>query len=607
MKRFNSLFLVVLTILLLPAPYAYAEYIEGEVLVVLRDNAAVTSPSLSSNTVQRQSERTAAATDNFVRSVAGNAGAVPVRTYQALSRGGRGIVALLKSDSKTTAELMSELLDNPDVISVSPNHKIYARATTPNDEKFDYLWGLEMINAPDAWDITTGDADSYVAVLDSGIDTDHPDLAGNVDTTYSRDFTNESNINDGNGHGTHVSGIIGAVGDNNIGVSGVNWNTKIIMLKVLRKDGSGQLAWTIGAINYLVKLLDDEGDNLRIPAVNISYGGYDSKTPAEYVSSAEWTVFKKLDDTNETVVVMAAGNDGFEVGARALYNAKTKDKTIDKGDFGYPESMIGINNMIVVGSLGPTKQASYFSNWSSEYVHVAAPGGDSTINVNTIYSTLKNSGYGYMEGTSMAAPFVTGSIALLASSSSHKNLNASQLKKHLLDTSNAGVNPNSAAVMIDPPVKGLSITPQAASDTKISKHGLIDIGKAVKTTYDDAFVKVTGIRLAAPQTSLAAGKSMYIAAQIEPSNASDQALKWSSSDESAAAVDASGYVDILSERAVKITARSISSGVEGSIWINAVSKEAESGGGGCDTGIGAAIILLLAALSVKRGINSRKR
>jgi subtilisin family serine protease len=102
---------------------------------------------------------------------------------------------------------------------------------------------------------------------------------------------------------------------------------------------------------------------------------------------------------------MAAGNDGFEVGVPALYKATGGDKTINVGDFGYPESMIGINNMIVVGSLGPAKQASYFSNWSSKYVHVAAPGGDSKISGDTIYSTFKNLGYGYMEGTSMAAPF----------------------------------------------------------------------------------------------------------------------------------------------------------------------------------------------------------
>jgi subtilisin family serine protease len=542
MKRFNTLFLFVLSILFLASPYAYAEYIEGEVLVVLRDNASVSGP----DTAQKRSDRAAAATDNFVRSVAGNAGAAPVKTYHALSRSGGGIVALLKSDSKTTGELISELRDNPDVISVSPNRKIYARAVTPNDQYFNSLWGLEMIHAPDAWDITTGNANSYVAVLDSGIVAAHPDLANNVDTTYSRNFTNEKNINDGNGHGTHVSGIIGAVGDNGTGVSGVNWNTKIIMLKVMDKNGSGQLSWTVEAINYLMDLMDDEGDNLRIPAVNISYGGYDSKTPEEYVGTAEWNVFKQLDDTDETVIV---------------------------------------------------------------YVHVAAPGGDSKISGDTIYSTFKNLGYGYMEGTSMAAPFVTGSIALLASSPSHKNLNASQLKKHLLDTSNAGVNPNSAAVTIDPPKTGLKITPQEASDTKISKYGLIDIGKVVKTSYDNVFVKVTGIKLAAPQTSLSAGKSMYIAAEIEPSNASDMALEWSSSDESAAAVDNSGYVSILSGGAVKIMARSISSGVEGSIWINAASRETGSGGGGggCDTGIGAAIILILAALSVKRGINSRKR
>jgi subtilisin family serine protease len=355
------------------ATYAYAdsEYIEGEVLVVLRDNSVVSQ----ANMVLEKSARTAEATDIIVRHVAIDSETTPVKTYQALSRSGNGIVALLRSDSKTTEELIIDLLDNPDVVSVSPNYKIHA-AAIPDDEHFSSLWGLQMINAPAAWDITSGDASSYVAVLDSGINTTHADLSANIDLLRSKNFTTESNISDGLGHGTHVSGIIGAVGNNKNGVVGVNWGTKIIMLKVLDKTGSGYLSWTIDAINYLTGLLDDvNGSGLRIPAVNISYGGYDTRTPDKYVSSPEWNVFKTLDNTNKTVIVIAAGNDGFEVGVPALYNAKGYNKTqVNKGDVTYPASMTGINNMIVVGSLGPTKNASYFSNWSSKYVHVAAPG-----------------------------------------------------------------------------------------------------------------------------------------------------------------------------------------------------------------------------------------
>jgi uncharacterized protein YjdB len=366
------------------------------------------------------------------------------------------------------------------------------------------------------------------------------------------------------------------------------------MLKVLDQSGSGYLTWLVEAIDYLTDLLDDEqGYGLRIPATNISFGWYDSTTPEKYVGSAEWLIFKKLNDTNKTVIVAAAGNDGFEVGVPALYSVKVNDKTqINVGDVGYPESMSGINNMIVVGSVGPTKETSYFSNWSSKYVHVAAPGGDSQINGNTIMSTLKNDDYGYMEGTSMAAPFVTGSIALLASSKSHKNLNASQLKQHLLNTSNGAVNPNSAAVTIEPPTTRLPIHPQEVSDTKISRYGLIDIGKAVKTSYyGDSFVPVTGIRLIATATSLSVGKSMFIAAEIEPSNASDKALEWSSSDTSVATVDNSGCVNGLSAGSAIITARSVSSGVEGSLRIDVTSRDVEenNSGGGCDTGIFAAL------------------
>jgi subtilisin family serine protease len=605
MKKFKTLSLVLLSILLLIAPYAYAdsEYIEGEVLVVLRDNAVAPQ----ADTFQKQSERTVGATDTLVRNAAEKAGAAPVKTYQALSRTGNGIVALLKSDSKTTDELISDLLENPDVVSVSPNRKIYAMATTPNDTEFDSLWGLNMINAPDAWDITSGDANIYVAVLDSGIDEKHLDLADNFDSKYSLDFTGEGNdvndVNDGNGHGTHVSGITGAVGNNSIGVSGVNWRAKIIMLKVLDKNGYGKLSWTVCAIDYLMKLLLDYG--LLIPAVNMSYGGYESVTPDKYVGSAEWIAFKKLDDTGKTVIVTAAGNDGFEVGVKAPYKVVGSDgKTqINEGDVVYPASMIGLNNMIVVGSLGPTKKASYFSNWSSKYVHVAAPGGDSKVSVPTILSTVPG-GYGCMEGTSMAAPFVTGSIALLASSKSHENLNASQLKAHLLSTSSTDINPQSTVT---------TITHKKASDKKISKYGLIDIGEAVNTQYDSS-VSVTGITLIAPQTSLTAGKSMYIAAEIEPQNASDKTLTWSSSDDSVAAVNSSGYVSALSEGSATITATSTPpSHIKGVKQINVTLKDESGsngggGGGGCDMGTFASLGLAgLLAVSLVKVISISRR
>jgi subtilisin family serine protease len=205
-----------------------------------------------------------------------------------------------------------------------------------------------------------------------------------------------------------------------------------------------------------------------------------------------------------------------------------------------------------------------------------------------------------MEGTSMAAPFVAGSIALLASSESHKNLDASQLKEHLLNTSNGAVNPNSAAVTIDPPVTGLPIHPQEASDTKISKYGLIDIGKAVKTSYyGDNFVPVTGIKLTAPATSLLVGESVLIAAEIKPPNASDKSLEWSSSDDSVAVVDSSGLVNALAAGSAIIMARSVSGGVEGNLRIDIIAKDVEennnASGGGCKTGAGIAIILILAA------------
>ena len=124
------------------------------------------------------------------------------------------------------------------------------------------------INAPEAWDIATGSSDVYVAIIDAGIDDTNPDLTDNVATEYGTNTLNAgASARDDYGHGTHVAGIIGAKGNNGIGIAGINWNVKMISIKALNSSGDGSFQSVISAINYVVGLLN-RGVNVR--AVNMS-------------------------------------------------------------------------------------------------------------------------------------------------------------------------------------------------------------------------------------------------------------------------------------------------------------------------------------------------
>jgi len=175
------------------------------------------------------------------------------------------------------------------VESASPNYEVRALAV-PNDPKWSELWGMAKIRADQAWDTTTGSTDVYVAVIDTGIDAAHEDLAANVDRNLSRSFVNpnlndhepveNSNYADGDGHGTHVAGTIAAVGNNGVGVVGVNWTARVIALKVLSDNGSGHNSWITAAIDYIIGLLQADPD-MKIASVNLSLGGWEPQTPKE--------------------------------------------------------------------------------------------------------------------------------------------------------------------------------------------------------------------------------------------------------------------------------------------------------------------------------------
>ena len=289
----------------------------------------------------------------------------------------------------------------------------------PDDSSFSSLWGMHNtgqtggtsdadIDAPEAWDITTGSSDVVVAVIDTGIDYEHPDLAANVwvnpgetpddgidndgngyiDDVHGWDFAyDDSDPMDGDGHGTHVSGTIGAVGDNAKGVAGVNWTVRLMALKFLNDHGSGSTADAILATNYATMMKLDYGVN--IVATNNSWGG------GGY-SSALRDAIQAGGDAG-ILFVAAAGNGG-------------NDGIGDDNDVSphYP-SNYDLDCIISVAATNHNDQRAGFSNYGESSVDLAAPGV-------SIYSTLPGSNYGEGDGTSMASPHVAGAVGLLAAS-----------------------------------------------------------------------------------------------------------------------------------------------------------------------------------------------
>jgi subtilisin family serine protease len=278
----------------------------------------------------------------------------------------------------------------PFVSYAEPDH-ILRTASTPNDPQLANLWGMHNIRALEAWTVATG-SNFVIAVIDTGVQYTHADLAANiwtnpgeiagngadddgngyVDDVYGWDFyDNNNNPWDKNGHGTHVAGTIGAAGNNGIGVVGVNWQCRIMSLRFIGPRG-GLTSDAIAAVQYAVN------NGARIS--NNSWGGGAFSAP--------------LRDT-----IAWAGSQGHLFIAAAGNNGRNNDSTAF-----YPASY-NLANMINVAAIDSAGQLASFSNYGAGSVHLGAPGV-------SILSTYRNNGYAYADGTSMAAPHVSGAAAL---------------------------------------------------------------------------------------------------------------------------------------------------------------------------------------------------
>jgi subtilisin family serine protease len=297
-------------------------------------------------------------------------------------------------DNSDILSIIEEFNLDPNIEYAEPNY-IYHTCAVPNDEYFDGQWSLNQISdcdidAPEAWNIETGDSDIVIAIPDTGVDYNHPDLEGNIwinndeipdngidddgngfiDDIRGWDFFNDDNDPiDDYGHGTQCSGIASAVTNNSIGIAGVCWNCKIMTLKFLNSDGEGSPADAASAITYAV----DNGADV----ISMSWGSTGKSTALE--DALDYAYSKGV------VLVAAAGND----------NGNSKF---------YPA---GYDNVIAVAATDSDDEKTGFSNYGS-WIDVAAPGIG-------IFSTRLSENYGYMSGTSASCPHVTGLVGLILS------------------------------------------------------------------------------------------------------------------------------------------------------------------------------------------------
>jgi subtilisin family serine protease len=302
------------------------------------------------------------------------------------------------------------------VLYAEPNYivrKAQHVQLTPNDPNFTQLWGLHNtgqtggtpdadIDAPEAWDITTGSSSVVVFVIDTGVDYNHPDLNANlwrnpgeipsngidddgngyVDDVYGIDtYYNDTDPFDGDGHGTHVSGTIGAIGNNNVGVVGVNWSVKIGHCKFLSDSGSGSTAGAISCLQYILNLKQTGNPANDIIATNNSWGGGGFSQALHDAIKAHMNA--------GILFIAAAGNAGAN-NDTALF---------------LPASYY-LPNVISVAATTHTDAKAGFSNYGRRTVHVGAPGQG-------ILSTTPGNTYSTFSGTSMATPHVTGLAALI--------------------------------------------------------------------------------------------------------------------------------------------------------------------------------------------------
>jgi subtilisin family serine protease len=282
-------------------------------------------------------------------------------------------------------QTLAQLKADPRVEYAEPNSIVYSAITTFSDPQLGDQYYLDTVKAPRAWDFTHGQKGVTVAVIDSGVDLQNPDLQGQIAETYNSN-KGGTDVTDDAGHGSWTTGIIGAIGNNNVYGTGLAWNTKIIHIKADLDDLPG--AFTKASIVSAIHLAVDKGARV----INMSLGGPSS-------SQAELDAINYALSHN-VVVVAASGNSG--------------DNQQE-----YPSSYPGV---ISVGATGYYDQPTFFSTFNGNVI-LSAPGLH-------ICNTGRAQVFACGDGTSASSPIVAGAAAMLLSANS--DLTADQVKAILI-------------------------------------------------------------------------------------------------------------------------------------------------------------------------------
>jgi thermitase len=366
------------------------------------------------------------------------------------------LVEVNKNTRQQTAGVLADLMKNPEVEYVVENFKFKA-FDLPNDPEISKQWSVGKVSAEKAWKLGPGSRDVRVAVIDTGVDLKHSDLNDNlwvnkkevpgngkdddnngyVDDIHGWDFfakdadPQDETSAQNPGHGTHCSGIVGAVGDNGKGISGMSQRVSIMALRFLGADGSGDLMAAVESIDYAI------ANGAQV--ISASWGAAVSASQAQPITEA----ISRANDKG-ILFVAAASNDGKNNDRFEVYPANTP-----------------LPNVITVAASGNADSKPSWSNYGKAKVSLSSPGED-------IYSTLPKEKYGNLSGTSMATPLVSGLSALVLSH--NPDLNPIEMKA-LLQASGTKVaietacdcRVDAAAAVERARASSLTVIPQAAT------------------------------------------------------------------------------------------------------------------------------------------------